>query len=224
LSWLHEKAQEAATQRLHRRKGKSIQISRVIFVDSRISAFVFRHRKFAPSATLLVLVILKICLHGTTSLPLLITGSLIAASGMAFRVYSAGYLGGRHIVTEVESDYLCTSGPFAHIRNPLYMGNFAVGMGVCVALNEWYAYAIFIAEYACLYSIIIPYEERFLREKFGDAYAEYEARTRRFLPRLKGYKGGARVSPDFTSGAASEKYYIAILIIVFIVFHALFVR
>ena len=193
-------------------------------MDNRISAFVFRHRKFAPSATLLVLVILKICLHGTTSLLLLIAGSFIAASGMAFRIYSAGYLRGRHIVTEVESDYLCTSGPFAYIRNPLYIGNFAVGMGVCVALNEWYAYAIFVAEYACLYSIIIPYEERFLQEQFGDAYAEYRVRTRRFLPRLKGYKGGARVGPDFNSGAASEKYYLAILIIMFIVFYSLFVR
>ncbi|NQT82824.1 isoprenylcysteine carboxylmethyltransferase family protein [bacterium] len=193
-------------------------------MDNRIPAFVFRHRRFVPIATLMLLVILKICLHGTTSLLMLIAGALIVASGMGFRIYSAGYLWGRHTVTEVESDFLCASGPFAYIRNPLYLGNFAVGMGVCVSLNEWYAYAIFIAEYAFLYSIIIPYEERFLEEKFGDAYAEYKARTRRFLPRLKGYKGGARVSPNYKSGAASEKYYLVILGMTFILFYLLFVR
>lgn len=192
-------------------------------MSNEIPAFVFRYRKFAPIITFIVAVVLKFHLHGTASLRLLLMGLAIVVLGMAFRIYSAGYLLGRHIVTEVESDFLCTSGPFAYTRNPLYLGNFVVGIGLCVALNEWYAYAIFLIEYICLYSILIPHEERFLQRNFGNAYLEYKSHTGRFLPRRKGFRGGANVRPNYRLGAANETRYLIILLIAFLLFYLLFV-
>jgi len=193
-------------------------------MDNRIPVFVFKNRRFAPIAAFMVPMVLKFYLRGSTTLLLFIVGLIIVVLGMAFRICSAGYLLGRHTVTEVQSDFLCTSGPFAYIRNPLYLGNFVVGIGLCISLNEWYAYTIFIIEYACLYSIIIPYEGRFLQERFGNAYLEYKAHTGTFLPRLKGYKGGKKLHPDYKLGFASEIRYLIILVTAFIIIYLLFVR
>jgi len=44
-------------------------------------------------------------------------------------------------------------------------------------VNEWYAYTLFMLSYGFVYSIVIPYEQGFLQEKFGDAYLEYKAHT-----------------------------------------------
>jgi protein-S-isoprenylcysteine O-methyltransferase Ste14 len=193
-------------------------------MDDRIAAFVFRNRRFFSIAAFVVPMVLKFYLHGTTSLLLLIVGAIVAAVGIGFRVYSAGYLWGRHIVTEIESDFLCTSGPFAYIRNPLYLGNFVVGIGLCISLNEWYAYGIFLLEFVYLYSVIIPYEERFLEEKFGNAYAQYKARTGTFLPKRKGHQSGERLLPNYRLGFASEVSYIIILVIAFAIFYFFFVK
>lgn len=193
-------------------------------MDDRIAAFVFRNRRFFSIAAFVLPMVLKFYLHGTTSLLLLIVGAIVAAVGIGFRVYSAGYLWGRHIVTEIESDFLCTSGPFAYIRNPLYLGNFVVGIGLCISLNEWYAYGIFLLEFVYLYSVIIPYEERFLEEKFGNAYAQYKARTGTFLPKRKGHQSGERLLPNYRLGFASEVSYIIILVIAFAIFYFFFVK
>jgi protein-S-isoprenylcysteine O-methyltransferase Ste14 len=193
-------------------------------MDDRIAAFVFRNRRFFSIAAFVVPMVLKFYLHGTTSLLLLIVGAIVAAVGIGFRVYSAGYLWGRHIVTEIESDFLCTSGPFAYIRNPLYLGNFVVGIGLCISLNEWYAYGIFLLEFVYLYSVIIPYEERFLEEKFGNAYAQYKARTGTFLPKRKGHQSGEKLLPNYRLGFASEVSYIIILVIAFAIFYFFFVK
>jgi protein-S-isoprenylcysteine O-methyltransferase Ste14 len=193
-------------------------------IGDKIAAVVFKHRRFVTITIFVIPMLLKLYLRGTTSLLSLLAGIIIVAIGMAFRGYSAGHLWGKHTVTEIESDFLRTSGPFAYIRNPLYVGNFVVGIGLCVALNEWYAYVIFVTGYVFLYSIVIPYEESFLEQEFGEAYLEYKKHTNRFLPRFRSYKGGTKIAPNYKLGLASEKYYILILAIAFILFYFLFVE
>ena len=75
-----------------------------------------------------------------------------------------------------------------------------------------------------LYSILIPYEERFLKNKFGLAYEGYAKNVRRFIPRLKSWGGGTYIKPDFKAGILKEKYYVVILIIIFILFYLLFIE
>jgi len=193
-------------------------------MTSRFSAFVFRNRKFFSTGVLIFLIVLKICLRGTTSLSLIIIGAAIIGAGIAFRMYSASYLWGKHIVTEIEAEFFCTSGPFAYMKNPLYFGNFIIGLGACVAFNEWYGYTVFLAEYAFRYSVVTSYEEKYMQDKFGDDYAEYKAQTRRFLPKLKAYKGGKKTTPNYKLGAWSEKYHVLILLTSLIIFYIFFVE
>ena len=167
-------------------------------------------------------VIIKVSLDGTTSMPLFISGLMLVLIGMAFRMFSAGFFLGRHIVTEIEANFLCASGRFAYIRNPLYIGNMIVGFGIALSLNEWYGYAILALNYTYMYSIIIPYEEAFLEEKFSNSYTKYKAQVRRFLPRLKGYKDCQEVIPNFKLAFLSEKYYLLILLITYVFFYFFF--
>ena len=193
-------------------------------MSNRVSEFVFKHRKFFHIATVTIPIPFKIYFKGTTPLFLLITCFILIIPAIAFRMYSASFLCGRHITTKVEADYLCTSGPFAYLRNPLYLGNFIIYFLLCISFNEWYGYVAFFTYYTIMYSILIPYEERFLKNKFGLAYEGYAKNVRRFIPRLKSWGGGTYIKPDFKAGILKEKYYVVILIIIFILFYLLFIE
>ena len=156
-------------------------------------------------------ILLKHFLGGSTTLPLFITGAIIVGLMELFRIYTAGYLRGKQPVAKVQAKYLCRSGPFAYLRNPLYVANMIRGIGVCIAINEWYAYAAFIIINAWVFSIIIPHEEKFLEESFGEEYRQYEAATKRFIPRLRPYQTDAVVTPSYLASLLAELHTIAFL-------------
>ncbi len=185
-------------------------------MDSRFSVFVFKNRRFFSIISLIVVVGLKFYLKGSTPLFLFATGLIIVAIGIVFRMYCAGYLLGRHIVTKVEAEVLCVSGPFAYLRNPLYLGNGIICLGICVAVNEWYAYLIGSGNFIFLYSFIVPHEEKFLWKKFGDKYLEYKANIKRFIPRLTGYKNHTEIFPNYKLGILREISHLIILVVFFV--------
>jgi len=193
-------------------------------MNDRFSAFVFRTRGLYMFVALAISMVIKFYSGGTTTPPLLVAGLIIMAVVQAFRMYAASYLWGRQAVAKVEADFLCTAGPYAHIRNPLYLGNFLIGTGLCVAINEWYTYALFMVSYVFVYSVVIPYEERFLQERFGDVYAEYKAQTGRLIPRLRGYEGGRQVVPNYKAGVLGEIHVPIFLAIFSLTIYLLFVR
>lgn len=160
---------------------------------------------------------------GITSTPFFVTGSVIVFLMEAFRIYSGGYLHGNHPVARVQAEFLCCAGPFGYLRNPLYVANMLRGIGICVAINEWYAYVFFIAINSLVFTIIIPHEERFLEEKFGDAYRQYKNGTRRFIPRLKAYTTQEKVIPSFWSSLRSELPTLILLLILLAVIYRIFI-
>ncbi|MGQ0763993.1 MAG: methyltransferase family protein [Acidobacteriota bacterium] len=166
----------------------------------------------------------KIAIGGTTPLSLFAVGVAIAAIAQIYRVWVAAYLGGKQAVTEIQADFLCTAGPYAYVRNPLYIGNFPIGIGLAMAINEWYAYALFAMSYALVYLVVIPYEEQFLTQKFGTAYAEYKEYTGRLIPKLPGYKKAQKVIPDYWAGFWGEIHVPIILAVLFTIAYWRFVR
>lgn len=193
-------------------------------MSQKASEFVFKNRKFIHIATATIPIPFKYLFNGTSTLSLWIAGFLLMLLGIAFRMYSAGFLSGGHTTTIINADYICTSGPFAYIRNPLYLGNFVIGLSLSIAFNEWYGYLVFSLHYITVYSILIPYEEKFLFKKFGAMYKQYSSHTRRFIPRLKPFTDGPAVQPNFKLGILSEKYYFLILLILFAILYFLFVK
>jgi len=105
-------------------------------VNNRFAEVVFRTRGLYMFIALVVSMVIKLQLGGTTTLSFLIIGMAIMVTVQAFRMYVASFLWGRQAVSKVEADFLCTSGPYAHVRNPLYLGNYLIGLSLCIAINE----------------------------------------------------------------------------------------
>jgi protein-S-isoprenylcysteine O-methyltransferase Ste14 len=83
-----------------------------------------------------------------------------------------------------EGHALVTSGPYRFIRHPLYTFGtvFFVGMALASALWTW---ALALLPLWAMLLWRTPREEANLRARFGQAYADYQARTGRYLPRLR---------------------------------------
>jgi protein-S-isoprenylcysteine O-methyltransferase Ste14 len=168
--------------------------------------------------------VIKLDAGGTTPLSLFVASVAIALIAQTYRVWAATYLWGKQAVTAIQADFLCTDGPYAYVRNPFYLGNLIIGLSLAMAINEWYAYILFVVSYAFVYVTVIPYEEQFLQDKFGETYADYKAHTGRLIPKLHRYKKSREVIPDYRAGFWGEIHVPIILAIFFAVVYRWFVR
>lgn len=115
--------------------------------------------------------------------------------GCALRILTLGFVpaetSGRNTAQGQLAATLNTSGAYAAVRNPLYLGNCLIYVGIVLfSQNLWLATIMALA-LVPYYERIIAAEERFLSERFGAAYADWAARTPAFWPRL-----GALTWPD----------------------------
>ena len=76
---------------------------------------------------------------------------------------------------------LCTSGPFVFSRNPIYLGDWSVLLGVSLLLATFWPLVFAPLIWLTLRFGVIRHEEAHLEAKFGDAYRGYKARVRRWL-------------------------------------------
>ena len=101
--------------------------------------------------------------------------------GQLWRCWSAASIG-LYRGENVKALKLAVIGPYAIMRNPLYFGNFIIGLGWSIIAGKW-AVLIFAVSFYVLYVLaIIPHEENFLRSKFGLEYEEYCKRVKMFWP------------------------------------------
>jgi protein-S-isoprenylcysteine O-methyltransferase Ste14 len=121
-------------------------------------------------------------------------GVVIALSGQALRAIVIGlaYIvrGGKN--KEIYASSLVQNGIFAHSRNPLYVGNLMIIVGLTLIHNGTWMYAVVLPFFFFVYIAIVAAEERFLRAEFGAEYDDYCRRVPRFLPRLHGIVGTLR--------------------------------
>lgn len=118
------------------------------------------------------------------TLKLLILGGAVAAVGLVIRAYAAGHL--------AKNQRLATSGPYAHTRNPLYLGSALAGAGFAVAGGSWILALACMVLFATIYWPVIRREEEHLRREFGEVYDRYAQRVPLFFPRLCRPEGGER--------------------------------
>lgn len=84
------------------------------------------------------------------------------------------------------ADSLIIIGLFNHCRNPLYIGNILMLLGVGILANSFVYVAIIIPLFLFIYQSIVLAEENFLHKKFGADYDAYCEKVNRWWPRLKG--------------------------------------
>ncbi len=109
-------------------------------------------------------------------------GLPVALAGLALRAWAAGHL--------AKNERLATSGPYAYVRNPLYVGTLVVAAGLTVASRSAGLGAVFLAVFLFVYLPVIQLEEQHLRKLFPE-YAAYAARVPALLPH-PGRRGESR--------------------------------
>ncbi len=100
---------------------------------------------------------------------------LLVLPGLWLRAYASGYVKKNRELTQ--------TGPYAHTRNPLYLGSMLIAAGFAVALLSWPVALVMAIGFGVIYVPVIVSEERFLRATFPgfDAYCR---RVPRLIPRL----------------------------------------
>jgi len=90
---------------------------------------------------------------------------------------------------KVHADDLVTEGIFKHCRNPLYVGNILMLVGVGILINSLLFTALFIPLFLFIYQAIVLAEENFLRGKFGEQFDAYCKKVSRWLINFNGIAG-----------------------------------
>jgi protein-S-isoprenylcysteine O-methyltransferase Ste14 len=139
----------------------------------------------------------------------LIIGFAIALTGELIRLWGVSWAGSETRTTGgVGGTYLVISGPFAHVRNPLYVGNILLyfGLGVMSLALFPYLQIVAIAFFIVQYHFIVKEEEGFLITKFSEDYKRYFKNVPRFGWRLTPYKDDSIPQPEFnlSKGLKSE--------------------
>jgi len=118
-----------------------------------------------------------------------LAGVVVALLGETLRVLTIGY---EYIIRggmkrKVYAETLVQGGVFAHCRNPLYLGNLLIVLGLALVSDSDAFYLIFIPFALLAYTSIVAAEEAYLRGKFGAEYDDYCRRVNRWWPRWAGF-------------------------------------
>jgi len=110
------------------------------------------------------------------SLPVWVGGTACVLLGIGLRLWAAGCLR--------KQEALACGGPFAYLRNPLYVGTLLIGCGLGVLSGHWESPVLVAALMLTVYVPTVRHEERELRALFGPAYDAYCREVPRWVPRL----------------------------------------
>ena len=115
-------------------------------------------------------------------------GGAIGALGVAIRAWAAGHL--------AKNERLASSGPYAHVRNPLYVGTLLTGVGFAVA-GAHVAIGVALVAFFLLFYLPVMGEEEAHLAKILPGYGEYCRRVPRLWPALlPRYAGGPAFRPE----------------------------
>ena len=151
-----------------------------------IRNFFFKNRSYTP-----IPIAVSIIYFAQPDNQNILLGFAVLLVGELIRMWSVSYAGGETRTTRVGAPSLCTAGPYGHVRNPIYVGNMLMYLGIVIiagspnlTLMALTTMTFFIIQY----SLIISLEEEKLDELFGSEYANYRKNVRSILPRFTRWK------------------------------------
>jgi len=171
---------------------------------SNIATKIFKYRSYTPIPFLILMLFFE-----NASVTTLLIGFAIASIGESIRLWGVSWAGSETRTTGgVGGSFLVISGPFAHVRNPLYVGNILLYFGL--GIMSWalfpYLQIIAIIFFIVQYHFIVKEEESYLVKTFGDDYKKYCENVPRFGWKIKAYKDSSIPQPEFifSKGLKSE--------------------
>lgn len=109
-------------------------------------------------------------------------GLLITIPGIALRALASGHV--------KKNEELTTTGPYAYVRNPLYLGSLIMAIGFAIAAQSGWVLVIIMVMFFAIYLPVIRGEEAYLRAVFP-SFDAYSQNVPRLWPRLRPYGDGA---------------------------------
>ena len=168
---------------------------------SRLGNFFFKIRSFTPIPFIIALLYFAKPAWYTVviGVPFIVVGELL-------RVWAVGYAGAStRARTLGAARDLVTTGPYSYVRNPLYLGNFLLSLGVCLVANVYELVAVLVIGYFFQYLPIIAVEEAYLLESCGPVYQTYQEQVPRFIPQFRSYPDPSTHDFSFARAIKSEK-------------------
>ncbi|MBK7631442.1 MAG: isoprenylcysteine carboxylmethyltransferase family protein [Ignavibacteriales bacterium] len=169
-----------------------------------IATKIFKYRSYTPIPFLILMLIFE-----NATVTSLAVGFLIALTGEFLRLWGVSWAGSETRTTGgVGGTFLVISGPFAHVRNPLYVGNILMYLGLGIMSMSLFPYLQIVAIlfFIMQYQFIVNEEEGFLKTKFTDDFQKYLKNVPRFGWRFEPYKDSSIPQPEFilSKGLKSE--------------------
>lgn len=164
----------------------------------RWGAWFFRHRDHTPIP--LVLLVLAFAAPTRETMGI---GAIISLLGESFRFWGVASIGSISRTRQRAVGRLMDRGAFSIVRNPLYVGNFLLSLGLVVASGAEPRIALpaYVVFFATQYFFIVRWEESVLREELGAPYLDFLRRVPRWLPAPWLYRPG---EPNWVMAARSE--------------------
>ena len=154
-----------------------------------IRQFFFKYRSYTP-----IPIAILIIYFASEQKPYYLLGLLMLLFGESIRIWAVSYAGGKTRTRKVGAPALCTSGPYAFTRNPLYLGNMFMYIGIALvagAPNIIFMILIIFSFFMIQYTLIVSLEEETLTNLFGEAYINYKKNVPPIFPRITPWKNKA---------------------------------
>jgi protein-S-isoprenylcysteine O-methyltransferase Ste14 len=123
---------------------------------------------------LAIIAIAALVLSGALTRDWLLAGFVVSMFGEFIQLWSFASL-------DKNSD-LAIRGPYAMVRNPMYLGRYFILLGFLMLLGVWWILVVYTVVYWFYMDTRVEREEAHLRPIFGPRYDEYCSRVRRFIP------------------------------------------
>ncbi len=141
-------------------------------------------------------------------------GFIFIMMGTFFRAWASGFIN--------KNNELATNGPYALSRNPLYFGNFILGIGIAIASNHIYNYIIFTLYYFIFFPALMIMENNRMKEKFGDNYEKWSRGLNSFFPGIKKIDFNGFNISYYMKNKEYKVIYFSLFIVISLIFKALF--
>jgi len=154
-------------------------------------------------------------------------GFFFVLIGEGIRILGVAFAGATTRTRNVIAKNLVTNGPFAFVRNPLYIGNLVLSGGLLIIANGFFPWLllVYFSSFIVQYYFIVLFEESHLAENCGELYLKFFKEVPRFIPRLTPFPSRQGPKPNYRVAIKSEKDTLfAILAIIAIIFVTMLFR
>lgn len=160
---------------------------------TQLGGWLFRHRTALPLPFAAAILGLRIGL-ATPSAVLVAAGVVVTLAGELLRMWGVHHIGAISRTRADRLGPLVSSGPFARVRNPLYVGNIAIWIGFALTARLVWLAPVILILLGLEYHAIVRWEEQLLESRRGEEYRDYTSRVPRWFPHLtnRGERGDRR--------------------------------